>query len=382
MINIFSETGTLQEVLMHYPGNEFHNFSILNKKQSLYDEIPNLKKLQEEHLNFQQKLIENNVKVFLVKDLLIEVLTANEVKKSFIEDFLLETKIKNSHIINETRKYLNSLETDHLVEKIISGVLWSDISIKEKKKVFVTLPMINLLYQRDPFTAIKNSAILNNTSMKIRKNESLLLDYILKFHKKFKVNTKKINNNFKIEGGDILILNKDLILIGVSERTSYQAVKQLADFIINELKFKKILAVKIPKERRFMHLDTILTPVDNNKFVVYEEVIKHLNIWKIEFENFNIKISQEKNNLICVLQKEIEEKCYFFIVEDKLEQWNDAANVLAIAPNKIIAYDINQKTNNKLKNNGIEVIEINSSELSKGRGGTHCLTMPTYRAEY
>jgi arginine deiminase len=278
MINIFSETATLQEVLMHYPGNEFYNFSILNKKQSLYDETPSLKKLQEEHLNFQHKLIENNVKVFLVKDLLIEVLTVNEVKKSFIKDFLLEIKIKNNDIINETRKYLNSLTTDQLVEKIISGILWSDITIKEKKKVFVTLPMINLLYQRDPFTAIKNSGILNNTSIKIRKNESLLLDYILKFHKKFKVNTKKINNNFKIEGGDILILNKDLILMGISERTSYQAIEKLSDFLINELKFKKILAVKIPKERRFMHLDTILTPVDSNKFVVYGEVIKHLNI--------------------------------------------------------------------------------------------------------
>lgn len=191
-----------------------------------------------------------------------------------------------------------------------------------------------------------------------------------------------------IEGGDILVLSQELIAIGISQRTSAYAIETLAEKVLNQNStFKKILVLDIPKRRAFMHLDTVFTMVDYDKFTIHPEIEDPLNIYEVTLgKDGKSTFHSNTDKLENVLKKELKVPAVQMIrcggtdkVAAQREQWNDASNTFAIAPGVVITYERNRITNNLLDRSNVKVITIPSSELSRGRGGPRCMSMPIHR---
>ncbi|MFZ8207044.1 arginine deiminase family protein, partial [Staphylococcus aureus] len=231
-----------------------------------------------------------------------------------------------------------------------------------------------------------------------RRRESIFMTYILKHHPRFKDKDVPVwldrNSPFNIEGGDELVLSKDVLAIGISERTSAQAIEKLARNIFKDANtsFKKIVAIEIPNTRTFMHLDTVLTMIDYDKFTVHAAIFKeenNMNIFTIEQNDGkdDIKITRSsklRETLAEVLEVE---KVDFIptgngdVIDGAREQWNDGSNTLCIRPGVVVTYDRNYVSNQLLRDKGIKVIEITGSELVRGRGGPRCMSQPLFRED-
>lgn len=399
MINVFSEVGVLKKVLLHRPGKALENITPETKNLLLFDDIPFLKIAQEEHDYFANLLKSRNVEVIYIEKLLTEVISSSlDIKEKFIRQFLAESKIYSMYLLDALLDYLINLKDEHCILQIIAGIRTSDInlnklsftSIANKLQNFFCAPMPNLLFTRDNFASIGNGATLNTMFTSIRNRECILAEYLFAYHPDFK-NTHLYYNRFEngsIEGGDILILSKNILAIGLSERTDALAIEKFANRILNSNnRFKKILVFNIPKKRAFMHLDTVFTQIDIDKFTIHPEAESCLEVFSITKDTKELNIKEEKNTLKSILSKElnIEAKILKCGGDDPIasarEQWSDGSNTLAIAPNEIIVYNRNHVTNTLLKDNGVIVHEIPSSELSRGRGGPRCMSMPINRLD-
>lgn len=375
MIDVRSEIKPLEEVLIHRPGEELLNLMPDNLEYLLFDDIPFLKEAINEHNYFANTLENNGVKVIYLEDLMTEVIEDENIKIKFIKEYLKEANIKDDKIIN----YLKNIKDNKtLVLKTMSGITSKDLNIKGENRIIID-PMPNLYYTRDPFFIVENGVYLSNMKYKVRKREQIYGRFIFSYHKKYKKYLKKQTFNYHIEGGDILILNSKTLAIGLSERTEKEAIYELAKSLFTNSKIENILIVKMPKKRTYMHLDTILTMVDTDKFI-YHKLETEPEIYIIDKEkqiiektNINLKTALSKylNNVKII---ELDD-----FISSKREQWSDGVNTLCIKPGTVIAYDRNEKNNQLLRENGIEVIEIKSSELSRGRGGPRCMSMPLKR---
>ena len=260
--------------------------------------------------------------------------------------------------------------------------------------LFIADPMPNLYFQRDPFASIGRGVSLNTMYSITRKRETIYAEYILKYHPEYKDVSLYYSRyeDVHIEGGDILVLNNHVLIVGVSQRTCPEAVEKLAKnlFFNNNTDFDTVLAFTIPNERTFMHLDTVFTQVDKNKFTIHKGCYEKLKIYRLTADmNINNKLK------VVELPQKLEEVLESYIGlpitlipcggEDTIsadrEQWSDGSNTIAIAPGEVIAYERNDITNAALERNGIKVHIIPSSELSRGRGGPRCMCMPLVREE-
>lgn len=401
-INVFSEIGKLKTVLLHEPGDELHNLTPKHLDDLLFDDIPWLPLAKKEHKKFAQTFIDNGVKVVYLVDLVVEALDVDEqIRKEFIEQFVKEANI-NSHTLTQlVLEYLYSIkDTRELVLKTIAGIKKEELPgykvrtlrdmIDEKR--FATDPMPNLYFQRDPFSSIGNGISLNNMFSITRSRETIFGEYIFKYHPYYK-NTPLFYNRQSlksIEGGDIMVLNKTTLFIGASQRTTPVAIETLAKnlFFKEQTSFENIVVLSIPKARTFMHLDTIFTQVDVNKFTIHKECYDSLRIIEVHKGENGKLINQEfKGELKLILEKYIGKEVILIpcggedsVTADR-EQWSDGSNTIAIAPGKVIAYERNDTTNSILRSYGVEVFEIPSSELSRGRGGPRCMCMPLERED-
>ena len=398
-INVYSEIGKLKTVLLHEPGDEIHNLTPKRLDDLLFDDIPWLPLAKKEHQQFAKTFIDNGVHVVYLVDLVSEAIDASkEVKEQFILQFVKEANI-NSDAINElVIEYLHKYEdTKELVKKTIAGIKKKELPTCEKSTLrdliddneFATDPMPNLYFQRDPFASVGNSISLNSMYSITRSRETIYGEYIFKYHPIYK-NTHLVytrDDVKSIEGGDILILNKSTILVGASQRTTPLAIEQFAKNVLNE-SFKTIVVLSIPKARTFMHLDTVFTQVDVDKFTIHKGILNELEIVEIKKgEKDKLKVTHIKEKLVDVLERHVGKKITLIPVggDDAIsadrEQWSDGSNTIALAPGIVIAYERNDITNNILKENGVKVFEIPSSELSRGRGGPRCMCMPLERED-
>ncbi|MBA4603071.1 arginine deiminase [Thermoactinomyces mirandus] len=405
-INVTSEIGELQTVLLHQPGEELENLTPEFLDRLLFDDIPFLPIVQKEHDYFASVLRNRGIEVLYLTTLLTEALNTADVRKQFLKDILTESKIFGDASYDALYEYLSSFDTEQMIKKIASGVRKSEIDLSKRVHLYELLedhypfyldPMPNLYFTRDPAASIGNGLTINRMREKARRRESLFMAYIIKYHPRFANEEIPIwfNRDFEhsLEGGDELVLNKETIAIGISSRTSAKAIEHFALNLFNgQNDFKRVVAVEIPKSRAFMHLDTVFTMVDYDKFTIHsgiQDTKGEMNIYILEKgTNGEILNITHKTNLLETLKEVLGLKEVVLIpcgggdeITGPREQWNDGSNTLAIAPGVVVTYDRNFESNRLLRENGIEVIEVTSSEISRGRGGPRCMSMPLVRKE-
>jgi arginine deiminase len=256
--------------------------------------------------------------------------------------------------------------------------------------------MPNLVFTRDPFASIGNGISLNRMYAVTRCRETIYADYIFKYHPDYKNTVKYYNRDlpYHIEGGDILVLNENTLAIGISQRTQAESIETLASnlFKNDTSKVNTILAFKIPECRAFMHLDTVFTQIDHDKFTFHPGIMETLEVYEITprletVEKEDINVRKIEDSLENILEKYLGKDIKLIpcgagdqIISER-EQWNDASNTLCIAPGVVIVYDRNNITNTLLRREGIKVLEMHGSELSRGRGGPRCMSMPLIRED-
>ncbi len=401
-INVTSEYGKLKKVLLHRPGVETENLTPSTYEELLFDDSYFLKRAQEEHDAFAKLMTDKGIEVLYLEDLITETLDNDKnLKKEFIEQFVYEGRVDKKNVLFEVlvKYFLDFKDTKEMILKMMAGVRYTDLKNKKDKslselssqEVFVLKPMPNLIFTRDPFSTIGEGISLHTMHYETRKRETIFAYYIFKYHPTYK-GTKKYFNRTRstsIEGGDVMILSKDTIAVGISQRTAAPSIEKLAEklFENNSSDIKIIYAIDIPKGRSWMHLDTVFTQIDKDKFSIFSNY--KFDIFKLE-KSGNSKFSIKKyNKSIDELMSEVFKTKQVKLIQCGLgdpihserEQWNDGSNVLAIAPNEVITYDRNYVTNKALRDAGVIVHEIPSNELSRGRGGPRCMSMPFEREE-
>ena len=285
VINVKSEIKPLKEVLVHRPGKELLNLTPDTLHRLLFDDIPYLKVAQAEHDEFVQILRDNDIKVYYLEDLMAETLDYNpEIKPKFLRQFIAEAGVNTPKYRDLVYEYLMSIEeTKEFVLKTMEGVQIYELDrskrIMEKSLVdlvtaetdFIVEPMPNLYFTRDPFASVGSGIVLNKMYSETRNRETIYADYIFKYHPKFKGEIEKYYDrdyDWHIEGGDVLNLNDHILAVGISQRTEAGAIDKLAKNLFKNpnCKIDTVLAFNIPESRAFMHLDTVFTQIDVDKF--------------------------------------------------------------------------------------------------------------------
>lgn len=405
-IQVNSEIGTLKTVLLKRPGKELENLVPDHLSGLLFDDIPYLKVAQEEHDKFAQVLRDEGVEVVYLEQLAAEAIADKAVREQFIDDILAESQKTVLGHEKEIKALFKNLSDQELVDKIMAGVRKEEIQLEMNHLVeymddryqFYLDPMPNLYFTRDPQASIGRGMTINRMYWRARRRESIFMTYILAHHPRFKDADVPVwldrNCPFNIEGGDELILSKEVLAIGISERTSAQAIERLARQILfdDQSTFTKVLAIEIPNSRSFMHLDTVFTMIDYDKFTMHAAIFKEenqMNIFTIEKDETkqDIRISHS-SQLKQTLEDALHVDNIQFIptgngdaIDGAREQWNDGSNTLTIRPGVVVTYDRNYVSNQLLREHGVKVIEITGSELVRGRGGPRCMSQPLYRED-
>ena len=402
VLNVYSEIGKLKTVLLHRPGKEIENLTPDLMDRLLFDDIPYLEVARQEHDAFAKILSDNGVEVLYLENLAAEAIEDASVKERFVEEYIKEAGIlgeKKKQLVKEL--LLNCKTNRELVDKMMEGIRKSELpnynatslaDMADSGYPFVADPMPNLYFTRDPFATIGSGISLNHMRTVTRNRETLFAKYIFENHPRFKDSDIPRwfdrDDSTSLEGGDELVLNKEVLAIGISERTDAASIEKMAKRIFDkDESFKTVLAFHIPNKRAFMHLDTVFTMIDFDKFTIHPEIEGPLTVYAISRgEGNSIKIQKETQELDKVLAKYLEVEKVTLIrcgggdmIDAAREQWNDGSNTLAIAPGEVVVYSRNHVTNKLLEEAGVKLHIMPSSELSRGRGGPRCMSMPLYR---
>lgn len=401
-IHNFSEIGKLNKVLLHRLGDEVEGLVPDNFERLLFDDIPYLKVAQQEHDRFAQLLRDNGVEVLYYIDETAKALENPGVKSKFIKEFLDASHIYSHGVYEELSEYLEGLSAYDVVSKAIAGIKKGEIpDIKHKSLAdyisvsypYYTDPMPNLYFTRDLGACIGKGINIHHMSTQARRREPLLLKYMYLYNDEFTTDREHIwynyNDEFSIEGGDVLVLSKDTVAIGLSQRTTVSGIERFSKNLLLGSDFKKIIVFDIPKCRAFMHLDTVFTMVDYDKFTIHHEIEDPLHLFEISLDRQGeVKVRSVTDSLTNLLKLELSLPAVELIrcggddlMAAQREQWNDGSNTLCIAPGKVVTYERNYVTNDILDKKGLTVLTVPSAELSRGRGGPRCMSCPVSRED-
>lgn len=396
-INVYSEIGELEEVLVHTPGDEIRHVAPSRLEELLFSAELEPDTAIKEHKSFVKILKEHGVKVVQLVDLCSATYdsVSEDIQEEFIEDWLNQAEPKlNIEHRELVKKYLKSSKnTKEMIKKMISGIRAKELNIKQKESLIVD-PMPNLYFTRDPFASIGNGISLNSMKYKTRKREVLFSKFIFTHNKKYKNVPRYFDEDsteLTIEGGDIFIYNEETLVIGNSERTNHKAIISIAKNIKNnkECKFKKIIVINVPPMPNLMHLDTWITMLDYDKFLYSPNMMTVLKFWEIDLQKEEIELVEKNENLEKILHSIIGKKPILIPVGGKdadqldidIETHFDATNYLVIKPGVVIGYDRNKKTQKALKEAGIKVLPFEGDQLSLGMGSARCMSMPLVRKD-
>lgn len=403
-VNVKSEIGPLKKVILHRPGKELLNLTPDTLERLLFDDIPFLEVAQQEHDAFAQTLRDEGVDVVYLEDLMADVIRDNaELRAEFITRWTEEAGIHTDKWKGIIADYLNANYADAkaLVEKTMEGINLAELDIKRSASLIdlvssptkmVVDPMPNLYFTRDPFAMVGNGVTVHRMYSVTRNRETLYGQYIFDNHPDFKGTPLYYRRNFAfhIEGGDVLNINDHVLAIGISQRTEPDAIDTLAHGIFDDetSSIDTILAFDIPNSRAFMHLDTVFTQIDYDKFTIHPGILGPLTVFELtKGANGQVNVKRLDSDLESILEKYVGQPVKLLQcgagdrIAAEREQWNDGSNTLCVRPGTIVVYQRNNVTNDFLYKEGLDLKVIPSAELSRGRGGPRCMSMPAWRED-
>jgi arginine deiminase len=416
-LNVTSEIGRLKKVLIHLPGHEIDSMIPSMMEELLFDDILYGQLAREEHRRFQQLIYFIADEVIDLQHLLAETLRDDDVRKSLASDFARRLRLRKA-----IAGMLGSMDAARLAEVMVAGLE------SEDGRSFVVPPVPNIFFMRDPQIVLGDGIVISSMATHARSRESLLSHYVFRNHPDFRrrdlfwmdfyeepwPKTKAgVKRRPTIEGGDVLVPRRDMLLVGVTERTNRAGVEHLANSLkASNAGVKTIFVVEIPRRRSYMHLDTVFTIINHGECLLFPPVMlpgnrESASVYRLDLTKRELSYHEEDSLLGALAKKGMDLEPIYCggsrPIDQQREQWTDGANAFALSPGVIILYERNTRTADELSRRGYHVvyeddlllgrvelerwserkyaIQIQGHELSRARGGPRCMTMPLERED-